>query len=168
MSYIIAQGLGIVSVICCLLQPQMKKKWQMLTVNIAINTLAVVNILLLDGFGSGMLVCAVGALQAALMLVHVLRGGKVSRGENILFLSLYAAGGLLGFRRATDALPFAAAMFNMLATFRRDEQGTRWLLLINAVIFAVYYGIISSAAIFGVLCTIVSTALGLWRNRKGG
>ena len=165
MSYYIAQALGLLSVLCCILQPQMKKKWQMLAVNIAINTIAVINILVLDGFGSGMMVCAVGVLQAAVMLAHVLRGGTVSKTESIIFLLLYVGGGLIGLHRLLDALPFAAALFNMFATFQRSEQRTRVLLFINAAIFAVYYGLIGSTALLGVLCTMASSTMAIWRNR---
>lgn len=164
--YYFAQALGLASVLCCLLQPQMKKKWQMLAVNIAINTIAVINILVLDGFGSGMTVCAVGVLQAVVMLVHVLRGSAVSRAESIIFLLLYVGGGLVGFHRWLDALPFVAALFNMAATFQRSEQRTRVLLFVNAAVFALYYGIIGSTAIFSVLCTMVSTVVGIRRNRE--
>lgn len=88
--------------------------------------------------------------------------------EKGLFLALYVSCGLLGLRSTVDLLPVIGAVFNMLATFQRDEQRTRWLLLVNASIFAVYYVLIGSTVLLSVLCTMASTALGLYRGRGCG
>lgn len=166
MTYIIGQLFGLLSTACCLLMPQLKKKRNMLFANAANNALVIVNIILLDGFSSAALVCAVGVVQALVAVWHFDRDRAIAPWENVLFLVLYVASGLLGFHRALDALPIVGAVFNMLATFQRDEQRTRWLLLINASTFAVYYALIGSTALLSVLCTIGSTLLGLWRYRK--
>lgn len=168
MTYYIAQGMGILSMICCLVMPQLNRKRNMLLVNGLNNLLAAGNILLLAGAGSGMMVCLVAVVQVMVTLVHVKRESPVAGWENVLFLVLYVGCGLLGYRTAVDALPILGAVFNMLSTFQRDEQRTRWLLLVNASVFAVYYVIIGSTGVLSVLCTIVSTVLGLWRYRKKG
>ena len=166
MTYYIAQAFGLLSTVCCLLMPLLKKKRQMLIANAVNNSLVIVNILLLEGFSSAIMVCAVAVVQSLVAILHITRETKVTRGENILFLVLYVACGLLGFQTVIDALPIVGAVFNMLATFQRNEQRTRWLLLINASIFALYYVVIGSTALLSVLCTIVSTLVGLWRYRK--
>ena len=164
--YDIGQAFGLLSTACCLLMPMLKRKQQMLWANAANNALVIVNILLISGFGSAIMVCAVAVAQSLVAIWHINRGTPVSKRENIIFLVLYIGCGVLGFRTAVDALPIIGAVFNMLATFQRDEQRTRWLLLINAAIFAAYYCLIGSAALLSVLCTIGSTLLGLWRYRK--
>lgn len=167
MAYYIGQGFGILSTLCCLLMPQLKKKRDMLIAIALNNALVIVNILLLSGFGSGVLVCVVGVLQALVALAHLTRETPVTRAENILFLVLYLGCGLLGVRTAVDLLPTVGAVFNMLATFQTSEQRTRALLFVNAAFFALYYALIGSTALLSVLCTMGSTALGMWRYRKG-
>lgn len=166
MTYLIGQAFGLLSTACCLIMPQLKKKRDMLYANAANNALVIVNILFLDGWGSAVMVCAVAVVQSLVAIVHFTRDMKISKGENMIFLTLYVVCGLLGFRSGVDALPIVGAVFNMLATFQRDEQRTRWLLLVNASTFAVYYVLIGSTALLSVLCTITSTIVGLIRYRK--
>lgn len=166
MTYYIGQAMGLLSTACCLLMPLLKKKRQMLWANALNNALVIFNILLLDGFSSAIMVCAVAVVQSLVTIARFSRHTKVTRLENILFLVLYVTCGLLGYRTMVDALPIVGAVFNMLATFQRDEQRTRILLLINAATFAVYYVIIGSTALLAVLCTMVSSLLGLWRYRR--
>ena len=166
MIYYIGQAFGILSTVCCLLMPLMKKKWQMLVFNGANNLLVILNMLLIDGVNSAIMVCAVAVVQVLVALRHLNKDTQVTKGENLLFLVLYVACGVIGFRRTFDVLPIVGAVFNMLATFQRDEQRTRVLLFLNASTFAVYYVIIRSTALLAVLCTMVSSLLGLWRYRK--
>ena len=166
MTYYIGQAFGLLSTACCLVLPILKKKEQMLWTNAANNALIILNVLLISGFGSAITVCAVAVVQAFVAIWHIRKGSGISRKENILFLLLYIGCGSLGLRTAIDVLPIVGAVFNMLATFQRDEQRTRWLLLVNASIFALYYILIGSAALLSVLCTIAMTLVGLWKYRK--
>ena len=166
MQYLIGQIFGLFSTACCLVLPLFKQKRNMLLANGLNNALVIVNILLVDGFGSAALVCAVAVVQVAVMLRHLRLSTPVTQKENHLFLALYTVSGLLGFRTVVDVLPIVGAVFNMLSTFQRDEQRTRWFLLINASTFALYYFIIGSTALFAVLCTIVSTVIALFRYKK--
>lgn len=166
MEHMIGQVFGLLSTVCCLVMPQLKEKRNMLLANGLNNALVIVNITLVDGFGSAVLVCAVAILQVFAMLRHLQKETPVTGRENETFLLLYVICGLAGFRTLVDALPVAGAVFNMLATFQRDEQRTRWLLLINAATFAAYYVIIGSTALLSVLCTIASTVFGLIRYKK--
>lgn len=164
--YTLGQLLGLLSTGCCLVMPLFKRKKQMLLANGANNLLVIGNILLLAGFGSGVMVCAVAVAQVLVALEQMRRDRAAAGWENALFLALYVGCGLLGLRSAVDLLPIIGAVFNMLATFQRNEQRTRWLLLVNAAVFAVYYVLIGSTALLSVLCTIASTALGLYRYRR--
>ncbi len=168
MLYYLGQAFGLLSTGCCLLLPVLKHKKHMLWTNAANNTLVILNVLLISGWGSAITVCAVAVVQSLVALHHLKRDAEVKRSENLLFLVLFLGCGLLGYRRPVDALPIVGAMFNMLATFQRDEQRTRWLILVNASIFAVYYVLIRSTAILSCACAIFSTLAGLWRYRKKG
>ena len=130
------------------------------------NFCVILNVFLLTGFTSAMMVCAVAVVQSLVAMVHVKRDTPVTRGENVLFLVLYIGFGLLGLKSAVDLLPTVGAVFSMLATFQRSEQRTRLLLIVNASTFAVYYVLIRSTALIAVLCTIASCVLGLLRDRK--
>ncbi len=166
MGYYIGQFFGLLSMVCCLVLPMLKRKQDMLLIAVINNSLAIANVLLISGWGSAIMVCAVGVVQALVAIVHVRKASEVKRSENLLFLVLYIGCGLLGFRTAIDVLPIVGAVFNMLATFQRDEQRTRWLLLCNASVFAVYYLLIRSTNILSCGCAIVSAVMGLWRYRK--
>ena len=166
MGYIIGQIFGLLSTVCSLLKPQFKEKQKMLYANAASNVLVIVNMLLIDGFSSGVMVCGVAVVQSLIAAVRFAKNKAIHKWENILFLCLCVGCGLLGYRGLPDALPILGAVFNVLSTFQRDEQRTRWLLLINVAVFAVYYVIIGSTALLSVLCTFCSVLLGLWRHRK--
>ena len=166
MTYYIGQVFGLLTTACCLLMPVLKHKKHMLWLNATNNFCAVLNVLLISGWGSAITVCAVAVLQSFVALWHLERDTRVSKGENLLFVFLFLGCGVLGYRRPIDVLPIVGAQFNMLSTFQRDEQRTRWLLLANASIFTVYYAIIGSTATLSCVCAIVSTVAGLLRYRK--
>ncbi len=166
MSYYIGQAFGLLSTGCCLALPVLKHKKQMLWMNAANNSLVILNVLLISGWGSAITVCAVAVVQSLVALRHLKQGTQVKKSENLLFLVLFLGCGLLGYRRPVDVLPIVGAMFNMLATFQRDEQRTRWLILVNASIFALYYAMIRSTALLSCACAIASTLAGLWSYRK--
>lgn len=168
MRYGAGQALGLLSTVCCLAMPLFREKKRMLWANGANNLLVIGNILLLAGFGSGVMVSAVAVVQVIAALRQLRQDRRAEAWEKGLFLGLYVSCGLLGLRSAVDLLPVIGAVFNMLATFQRDEQRTRWLLLVNASIFAAYYVLIGSTALLSVLCTMASTALGLYCGRGCG
>lgn len=164
--YLIAQAFGLLSTLCCLLLPQMPKKRQMLLLSGANNLFVILNVLLLEGFCSAVMVSAAAVLQVWAALRHLRKNTAPTKKESAAFLLLYICCGLLGFQRGVDVLPIVGAVFNMLATFQREEQPTRFFLLLNAATFAVYYILIGSTALFASICAITSAALGLWRCRK--
>jgi len=166
MTYYAGQFFGILMTVCCLILPLFKKKWQMLVVTAAINACAVFNLILIGQIGSGAFLCIVGVVQALVSLWHVLKERPVSGKENILFLVLYLGVGAVGFRQMLDLLPMVAAVFNMLATFQRDEQKSRVYILINAVIFLIYYLLVGSTSAMAEVCIISTSVLALCRYRK--
>ena len=166
MMYILGQILGVIASVCCLILPLFKKKWQMLVMNGLANTLFALNIILIGQFGSAVILNIVAVIQVVLSLWHLQKGKPITRAENILFFVLYVGGGFLGFRRALDLLPIVGAVFNMLATFQRDEQKTRVLTLINASIYFVYFAIIGSSSILAEICVITTAVIAMVKYRK--
>ena len=166
MSYYIAQILGLLVTAGVILTLQLKKKKQMLTVSVIINIMSAVNILLLDGFNSGVVVCFVAVFQLLLSLWHEFKNTDITTVEKVIFLALYIAGGALGFETWLDLMCIVAAVFYMLAMLQKKEQNIRLLLLANLSTWTIYYIIISSTAVFAQIAGIISSVIALYRFRK--
>jgi hypothetical protein len=166
MKYYIAQFLGILVTIGVILTLQLKKKKQMLVVSVFVNAFSAANILLLDGFNSGVVVCSVAVLQLFLSLWHEHKNTEAGTAEKIIFLILYAAGGLLGYKIPMDLLSTVAAVFYMLAVFQKKEQNIRLMLLVNLSLWTVYHGVLGSTAVFAQIAGIISSLIALYRFRK--
>ncbi len=166
MTYYIGQALGIVATICCFALPLFKKKWQMLLVSATSNVFFVLNLLLIDQFGSASYVNIVAIVQTLFSLWHVQKDKPVTVVENILFLIAYVVCGSFGFKGALDLLPIAGSVFNMLSVFQRDEQKTRILILFNASLFCIYYIVIGSTNLLAELLAVITTIIAMVRYRK--
>ena len=167
MIYYIGQALGLIGAGCSLILPMLRKKSQMLAMTVATNGPAALNLLLIGQFGSAVMIHALAVVQALVTLYHVLKDRAVTRTESIVFLFLYIACGLLGHQGLLDLLPIVGSLFNMLATFQRDVQKTRFLILINVSFFLIYYVIVGSSSAFMVLSTIITTLIAMYRHKKG-
>ena len=97
MNYYIGQVLGLLVTAGVILTLQLKKKKQMLTASVIINIMSAANILLLDSFNSGVIVCCVAVFQLVLSLWHEYKKTEITIAEKIIFLILYVAGGALCF-----------------------------------------------------------------------
>ena len=168
MKHYIAQGCGILVVLGVILTLQLKKKRQMLTVSVIVNALSAANILLLEGFNSGVTVCCVAILQLLLSLWHEFRKTEPSLAEKIIFLFLYVVGGAMGYHVPLDLLSITAAVFYMLAVFQKKEQNIRIMLLVNLSLWTIYYTIIGSTAVFAQIAGIISSLIALFRYRNAG
>lgn len=166
MKYYIAQFLGVLVTLGVILTLQLKKKKQMLVVSVLVNVLTAVNILLLDGFNSGVVVCLVAVLQLLISIWHEYKKTESGNAEKIFFLVLYATGGLLGYKIPLDLLSTVAAMFYMLAVFQKKEQNIRLMLLVNLSLWTVYHGILGSTAVFAQIAGIISSLIALYRYRN--
>lgn len=166
MKYYIAQFLGVLVTLGVILTLQLKKKKQMLVVSVLVNAFTAVNILLLDGFNSGVAVCLVAVLQLLISIWHEYKETESGNAEKIIFLILYAAGGLLGFKIPLDLLSTVAAIFYMLAVFQKKEQNIRLMLLVNLSLWTVYHAILGSTAVFAQIAGIISSLIALYRYRN--
>lgn len=166
MNYYIAQILGILVTIGVIVNLQLKKKKQMLILSIIINLMSAANILLLDGFNSGVTVCLVAVIQLFVSLWHERKNTDVSLAEKIIFLVLYVMGGVLGYNNPLDLLSIFAAVFYMLAFFQKKEQNIRLMLLVNLSTWTVYHTIIRSTAVFAQVAGLISSLIALYRYRN--
>ena len=166
MVYYIGQALGVVSAVCSLILPMLKKKSQMLVMTMFTNGLVALNLVMIGEFGSAVLIHSLAVVQAVVSLRHIRHETPVTKRENLLFLVLYVACGLLGYKRPIDVLPIVGSLFNMAATFQKDVHKTRVLILINVSTFVVYYILVRSTSVLMVSCTIVTTLIAMIRDRK--
>lgn len=166
MNYYIGQALGLMGTLCCLVLPFMKKKWQMLALTAVVNVFCALNLVLIGQVGSVILIYVVAVAQTIVALWHLKKDTQVTKAENILFLLLYVVCGALDLRTVVDAIPIVGAVFHMLATFQRDVQKTRVLLLFNSLTFMAYYALVGSTSVFSTLITMTSTLLAMVKYRK--
>lgn len=166
MQYYIGQFLGIVVTIGAILTMQIKNKRPMLIVSAIVNVLSALNILLLDKFSSGVIICFVAVFQILFSLWHEKKGTDIPLAEKIIFLVLYITGGLLGFEKPIDILSIIAAVLYMLAMIQEKEQNIRLFLLGNMATWTVYHTILGSTAVFAQIAGIISSLIALYRYRK--
>ena len=166
MIYYIAQVLGIFVTIGAIISMQLKNKKHILPVSALINILAALNILLLDQFGSGVIINCVAVIQVIVSLWHDRKGTEPSKAEKAVFLVVYIACGLIGFRTWLDILPIVAVVFYMFAVFQKDEQKLRVFMIGNGVSWTIYHGAIGSTAIFAQIANVISALIALYRYRN--
>ena len=166
MNYYIGQALGLIGTLCCLILPFFKKKWQMLAITALVNVFCALNLVLIGEVGSVILIYVVAVVQTVVALWHLKRDTAVTMAENVLFLILYVVCGALDLHTLVDVIPIAGAVFHMLATFQRDVQKTRVLLVFNSVTFMVYYALVGSTSVFSTLVTLTSTLVAMYHYRK--
>lgn len=165
MAYYIGQAIGFIPLICCIICPFFKQKWQMLVAELVGNLACAVNFFLIGETGSAILIYLVAVAQSALSMSHVLKQKPISRFENILFLVLYVGCGCIGFKSARDLLPIAGSALNSLSTFERDEQKTRYLTFANATLFF-YCLIVGSTALWSELLAMITSAAAAYKYRR--
>ena len=108
--YYVGQAFGVLVTLGAIVSLQLKNKKQMLCVSAVVNVLAALNILLLDEFSSGVIICFVAVFQILVSLWHEYKNTDVTLPEKIIFLVLYVAGGALGFKSWIDILSIVAAV----------------------------------------------------------
>lgn len=176
--YILGQGFGIVAALISVFRPQFRRRRHIVLCILFGNLCCTLNYILIGKTGAAPLVCMVAVFQSALALLHDRRNTTVSRGERIVFLFLYLGVGLLGYftaedfvmelsrRNAVELLPIIGALMLMLSTFAKEEQGTRFFLLLNGCIWMIYSAIVGAATIFSNIVSVCSTSYALWKYRK--
>lgn len=178
MGYIIGQIIGLLTIVCSVLMPYLKKKSQLLWANIAINGLVLVNLVLIGQFGSANWLCMVAIVQSLIALPRTRTDTTAGTTETVIFTFLYLGFGIFGIVTAPDfvlslnrqnlleLLPILGALSQMISVFVRDEQTTRFWLLCNAVFWMIYSGAVGSSVVVNDALAVVSTASALYKYRK--
>ena len=178
MAYYIGQFFGLLTIVCSLIMPFLKKKWQLLWANIAINLLVILNMALIGQFGSAIFLCLVAIVQSAIALPRTKTGKAPGTPETVLFTVLYVSFGFLGivtapnftwamnYRNLLELLPILGALSQMISVFVRDEQDTRKWLLCNAVFWVIYSAAVGSSVVFNDILAVISTSTALYKYRK--
>lgn len=173
--YLLGQICGIVSTIITILQPQFRRKVQILFCGILINGLNALNFILIGQTGSAVYLCPIGMLQSAVAIWHERKNTKVAFWESILFVCLYLGFGLLsmmasdGFawkiswNMVLELLPIAGALMFMLSVFAKGEQKTRVFLLLNGTAWVIYTAVIGATAFFSCAAAMISSLIALWK-----
>lgn len=167
MNYYIGQALGIFTVVCCLVMPLWKKKWQMLMTSAVSNIAATLNLVLLGEIGSAVIINLVSTIQVFISMWHVQKNKPVTRAENIIFFIVYVVLGSLGVDgKIINVLPIIGVILFMLMSFQRDEQKTRILTLFNAGTWLIYYMIVGSTVLFAELAAMITSIAAIIKYRK--
>ncbi len=166
MAYYIGQIVGIIVTVGAIINLQLKDKKHMFILSIAVNLLAALNIYLLGQLGSGVIINVIAVFQILLSLWHDKKGTDITLSEKIIFLVLYIAGGMAGYKSLVDLLSIVAAIFYMLAMFQKKEQNIRFFLLANMSSWTVYHIILGSTAVFAQIAGIISSLIAIYRYRK--
>ena len=178
MAYIIGQIFGLMTTVCSLVMPFLKKKWQLLCANIAVNALVILNLVLIGQFGSAIFLCLVAIVQSIITLPRTQTGKNPGTLETVLFTVLYVGFGFFGiitapgfvfalnYRNLLELLPILGALALMFSVFAPDEQQTRKWLLCNAVLWVIYYSAVGSTVVLTDGLTAISTSIALFKYRK--
>lgn len=166
MIYILGQTVGIFVTVTVIIIQQLKKRTQILWASVLVNILGALNVLLLDGFGSGVTVNFVAILQILTALWHERKNTTETLVEKIIFFILYVGVGIMSYSSPLDILAILAAVFYMVAMLQKKEQNIRLCLLANMTSWTIYHAILRSTGIFAQLAGIVSAVIALVRYRE--
>lgn len=164
--YIAGQLVGILVTVTVIIIQQLKKRTQILWASVLVNILGALNVLLLDGLGSGVTVNFVAIAQILVALWHEKKNTTETMVEKIIFLGLYVGVGIMSYSSPLDILAILAAVFYMVAMLQKKEQNIRLCLLANMTSWTIYHGILRSTGIFAQLAGIISAVIALIRYRK--
>lgn len=166
MIYISGQIVGVLVTVTVIIIQQLKKRKQILWASVFVNILGALNVLLLNGFGSGVIVNFVAIVQILVAIWHESRNTTENTIEKVVFLILYVGCGILCYSSPIDILAVLAAVFYMIAMLQKKEQRIRICLLVNMTTWTVYHAILGSTAIFAQIAGIISSIIALYRYRK--
>ena len=178
MAYYIGQFFGLLTIVCSVTMPFLKKKWQLLWANIAINALVILNMALIGQFGSAIGLCLMAIVQSLLALLRTKDEKAVSTLETILFTIAYVGFGFVGiltapgfvpkinYQNLLELLPILGALAQMISVFVRDEQATRKWILCNAIFWVIYSAAVGSSVVVNDLLAVISTSSAIYKYRK--
>ena len=175
--YLWGQICGIVGTIITIIQPQFKKKEQILICCILVNTMNALNFALIGQTGSAVFLCLVAIVQSISSIWHERQRTGISPLETALFFVLYVGFGFYGMiasegfvwainrHNLLELLPIIGALMLMLSVFAKGEQRTRLFLFFNGAAWCLYTAIVGAAVFFTTVASMISTAIAMWKYR---
>ena len=158
--------IGYIATLMFIISFQLPKRKYILSAQAVTNFLGAVNVLLLAGLNSAVLLNLLGALHIVVIIEHCIHNKESSKKEKIIFFILYLVAGLLGFKKLLDLIPLIGTLFFMGGVFQTKEQNIRIFNLVNILIYLVYYAIIGSTLIFAQIFATCSVLISLFRYRN--
>lgn len=173
MAYYIGQVCGLAVTVLGIVYPLCRQKKWMLILSAFVNVLAGANMLLLGQFGSAVFLNGIAVVHILITLWHFLTDRPIALWEKIGFVSAYVALGLIGALSAPtvallEFLPVLAVIPFGISVFVRDEQDTRKLMMINIVLWMIYYIAVGSTMVLAQAVSLITTVIGLIKYRKKG
>lgn len=178
--YILGQICGLIGTVITVITPQFRKKEQMMLCNALVNAMNALNFWLIGQAGSAISLCLVGIAQSLVSIWHERRQAAVARWETVLFFLLYVGFGFYGmvsaegfiwelsWQNALELLPIIGALMLMLSVFAKSAQRTRFFLLCNGAVWAVYSAIAGAAVFFTAVASAVSSLVAMLKYRRSG
>ena len=163
--YIFGQVLGVVAIALGVLSYQMKTRKGLVLVQL-LTTITFATHYFLIGAWSGMALNAVSTVRNILFFGVEKRGGSC-RKLSFVFAAIMAVVGILTWQNWYSVFMVAALSINCIGMGYTNPQSTRKSILITSPMALIYNCFVWSVGgvIFEAM-SIISAALGIWRNRK--
>ena len=163
--YIIGQILGVIAIGLGVLSYQMKSRKGLVLVQLATTVTFVIHYFLI-GAWSGMALNAVSTVRNILFLGIEKKGGS-SKLASYIFAVIMGIVGIITWQAWYSVFMVAALTINCIGMGYTNPQSTRKSILITSPLALIYNCFVWSVggAIFETM-SIISAALGIWRNRK--
>lgn len=164
--YIFGQVLGVVAIALGVLSYQMKTRRGLVTVQLLTTITFVIHYFLI-GAWSGMALNAVSTLRNIIFMHIEKRGGSCGK-LSVVFAVIMGVVGIVTWQDWYSIFMVAALSINCIGMGYTNPQSTRKSILITSPLALIYNCFVWSVggAIFESM-SIVSAAVGIWRNRKG-
>jgi|GEM_PF-1202621 len=172
MWYYVGQGCGVAVTLLSIIFPLCREKKWMLILSAIVNALAAVNLLLIGQFGAAVFLNGFAVIHLLITLWHFSCDRPIVFWEKLLFMLGYIGIGVCGAVASQnpiwvlELLPVAAVIPFCISVFVRDEQKTRKILLINIVIWMIYYVAVGSTVVLAQSVSLITTIAALIKYRK--
>lgn len=165
MDDIVIQAIGVVAMVLLVAAVQLASRGRILAVRTVAHVLWIVHFLLL-GAATGAVMNFIGAVRT---YVFQRWGSGENRSIGIFWSMTFLTGvaGLLTWHGWLSILPIIGTSFAAVATWQRNEQKIRWILLLACPLWFAYSALTGSyAGMLTEIITVMSLCTGLWRYRK--
>ncbi len=169
----ISQLFGYAATLASVVGFQLKKQWQIVVAQLFANVLVALSYIFLDpGQMVGGIVCLAGAVQTFVNFLYYKKGKTPSGLSVAIFFVVYAlASGIPmifaeSIKIPFDLLPFFGSVAFLFAISAKNASITRWLFVLNVVIWIVYDAFSSPVAVGALVshsCILFSLILGILR-----